>query len=215
MTPPGVRESDAFRLLEEEVKHQGKVVSVHLERILLPNGCEARHERLELPAAVAIVPLLEAGARTEVVLVEQFRSSLRGYIHEIPAGILEPGEEPAACARRELEEETGFTAGRLTALATLFPIPGTSAHRMHFFLAEDLAPGSQRLEEAECLSVKRFPLANLVASILEHGKAERGKAERGKAERGKAEHGGARIIVDAKTHLGVLHAALLRAAEGR
>jgi ADP-ribose pyrophosphatase len=182
------------------VKFEGRVVSVAVEHIQLPNGFEARHEILTLPRAVAVVPLLEeAGHPAEVVLVEQFRSSVRGYIHEVPAGIVEAGEEPEVCAVRELKEETGFACGRMTHLTTLYPIPGTSAHFMDFFLAQDLRPGEQELDASECLTVKRFAFDDLLASLLP-------PLESG----GAPVAGPPRVIVDSKTHLGLLHVALLR-----
>jgi ADP-ribose pyrophosphatase len=203
MSAPGVRGCSSFRLLEEEVKFKGRMVTVSVERVVLPNGHEMRQERIHLPAAVAVVPLLEERrGRPDVILVEQFRASVRGYIHEIPAGILEEGEEPAGCARRELEEETGYVAGRLLHFATLCPIPGTSAHRMHYFLAEDLAPGKQKLDEAECLAVKRFPFAEVLAAILA-GPPAAGAAGGGESEQ-------RLVVIDSKTHLGILHAGMLK-----
>jgi ADP-ribose pyrophosphatase len=200
MTAPvrGVRPDPAFRLIESDLKFQGRIVGVSVDHIRLPGGHETRYEVLHLPSAVAVVPLLEEAGRTEVVLVEQLRTSLGGYIHEVPAGILEPDEDPAACAARELEEETGFRASRITPLTEIFPIPGTSAHQMHFYLAEGLRPGEQRLEDAECLTVVRFPLEDVVRWILDPASAPPGKDGRPIA------------LVDAKSHVGILHVALRR-----
>jgi ADP-ribose pyrophosphatase len=202
MNTPGVRPSQDYRLLEEETKFSGRVAAVRVERLVLPNGVEVSHEILKLPRAVAVVPLLlDAGGRVEVVLVEQFRSALRGYIHEIPAGILEPGEDPAVCAARELEEETGYVADQVEHLATLLPIPGTSSHLMDFFVAEGLREGRQALEEAECLTVKRFALDDLLASMVgPHDRASGGSSGGGLE----------RLVVDSKTHLGLLHVAWRR-----
>jgi ADP-ribose pyrophosphatase len=195
MNRPGIRQDPSFRLIERTFVFQGKIVSVSLDDVRFPGGHEARHEVLHLPSAVAVVPLLEeTPGLLEVVLVDQFRSSMQGYLHEIPAGILEKGEDPAAGAARELEEETGYRASRLTHLATLYPIPGTSAHHMYFYLAEGLKKGEQNLEEGECLTVKRFPLDNLVESML--------KPE------GSIQGGAAPVLVDAKTHVGLLHVAM-------
>ena len=195
MKLPGIREDEGFRIYERVVKFQGKVVGVSVDHIRLPSGHVTHHEVIHLPSAVTIVPLLEEeGRRPEVVLVEQFRNSVEGYIHELPAGVLERGEDPALCAARELKEETGYSSSRITHLSTLLPIPGTSGHLMHFFLAEGLAPGEPCLEESECLVVKRFLLEDLVALIL-------GK--------GRERHPGV-AIVDAKTHIGILQVAMLK-----
>lgn len=194
MTREGIRPDPSFRRLERDFKYRGRIVSVSADHILLPGGHEARYEIVHLPSAVAVVPLLEVeGGEPDVILVEQFRASLDGYIHEIPAGILEEGEDPALCAARELAEETGYEAREIRHLVTVFPTPGTSNHRMHFYAAEGLTPGKQRLEPGECLSVKRFPLASLVRWILDEGSGS-----------------GHPIIVDAKTHIGVLQAHLRR-----
>lgn len=188
MKLPGVRDDASFQLLERGYKFQGRFVGVSVDHIRLPGGHETHHEVLHLPSAVSVVPILEGqGGRLNVVLVEQFRNSVEGYIHEIPAGVLERGEDPAACAARELAEETGYTARSISHLATLYPIPGTSDHKMHFYLARGLTPGSQRLEEAECLMVKTFPLEDLLSALIS---------------------GGPPAIVDAKTHVGLFHAAL-------
>lgn len=195
---PGVRPAESFRILEREAVFRGRVVSVSVDRIVLPSGHETRHEVLHLPDAVCVVPLLGGpSGRLEVVLVEQFRNALEGYIYELPAGILEEGEDPAGCAARELEEETGFRARRIAHLATLFPIPGTSAHRMHFYLAEGLEPGTQRLEASECLAVRRAPLDELAAKVLDGAGGP---------------SGGGLPIVDAKTTIGILRAAVLKGA---
>lgn len=201
MKRAGIRADGGFRLYERNVVFQGKVVGVSVDRIRLPSGHETVHELLHLPSAVCIVPVLVEGGRTDVILVEQFRSSVEGYIHEVPAGIIEEGEDPAACAARELEEETGYRAQSIVPLAVLLPIPGTSSHLMHFFLGEGLTPGRQSLEPAECLSVRRFPLDDVLRGIL--------AAEGGDAEPPPAGLGGVRIV-DAKTQVGILHVALRR-----
>lgn len=197
MNDPSIRPDPAYRMLSSRDLCQGAVVGVRRERIHLPNGHEMEQDVICLPDAVAVVPLVE-GERGDfrVVLVEQFRNSVRGHMHEIPAGIVDPGEAPADCARRELEEETGYRAGRLTHLASLLMIPGTSGHRLHFFLAESLDPGRQRLEPAECLRTRSLPFWDLARDLVE---SPPGTTE----------------VVDAKTHLGLLHAAaVLRARPG-
>lgn len=188
---PGVRPDPGFRRDECRFVYEGRMVRVSRDRIHLPHGHETVYETIHLPSAVSVVPVLEVREKgPEVILVEQFRSAVGGHIHEIPAGIVEDGEEPGECARRELEEETGYSASSWTHLASLFMIPGTSAHRMHFFLAEGLSPGRQALDQGECLRVCRYPAADLLRCIV-YGDREP-------------------LLVDTKTHVGLLHAAWLR-----
>ena len=188
MREHGIRGDPKYRLYESETLCQGAVVVVARQRIRFPNGHEATQDVILLPDAVAIVPIIVENEQRFVVLIEQFRNSLQGHIHEIPAGIIDPGEEPETAARRELEEETGFRAGRIERLASLLMIPGTSSHRLHFFLAEDLEPGTQALEQAECVRVRKVPFEPLVQRITD-------------------EPPGSTVVVDAKTHLGLLHVA--------
>ncbi len=193
-SPPGVRADPCYRFLERETSFRGRVVGVSVDRFVLPGGRETTQEVIHLPSAVCVVPLLiEKGREVEAVLVEQFRGSVRGFIHEFPAGIIEAGEEPPAAAARELEEETGYRAERLTHLVTVFPLPGSSSHRMHFFMAEGLMPGTQRLEDGEILSVIRVPFRSLLESVVRSAAASPAP--------------GGIIVVDAKTHLGTLHVA--------
>ncbi len=192
---PGVREpEDAYRLHERDLIHHGSIFRVFLERVTMPNGVETEQEVLEYPCSVSVIPVLETGDVAQLVLLEQFRNPLRGSIHEIPAGMMEAGEEPLACARRELAEETGYVAGRWTHVTTVHPTPGISASRMVYFLAEELeAAGEQRLEPTECLQVVHVPLDGLIDRHV-HGRDVPGIPD----------------IVDAKTHIAIYYLAAIR-----
>jgi ADP-ribose pyrophosphatase len=162
--PPGPE----YVLRDVRVAYAGRIFQVFRNLIRLPNGFEAEHEILLPRAAVSVIPLLEDDPdRPEVVLVEQFRSTVEGYIHEIPAGILEPGEDPLDCAGRELLEETGYSAKSITAVATILPTPGIALERMHYFLARGLTlTHDLNLDPGECLHVRRFPLQGLLESMV-------------------------------------------------
>jgi ADP-ribose pyrophosphatase len=166
---PGVRDpGDGYRLLEESVAFQGRIFKVVRKKMRLPNGHVAEHEVLEHPGAVTIIPVLEeTPGRPELIVVEQFRSSVEGFIHEVPAGTLGHGEDPLACAKRELLEETGYEAERWTKVAFIYPTPGIAAERMHYFLAEGLRRVAEpNLDPGECLTVKRLPLDGLLESMV-------------------------------------------------
>lgn len=111
------------------------------------------------PGAAAVVPML--GRPTDpdprIVLVRQFRHAADGYIWEIPAGTLSPGETPEACAHRELLEEAGYAAGRLEALTSILTAPGFTDENIHLFLATDLTPGPTNRDQDEFMTVHEFP----------------------------------------------------------
>ena len=98
------------------------------------------------PGAVGILPLLDDG---RVVLLRQYRVAVDSYLIELPAGTLEPGEEPIVTARRELIEETGYTAGTMKPLITFYTSPGILREKLHLFVATGLTPGKSALEDGE------------------------------------------------------------------
>ena len=110
---------------------------------------------LRHPGASAVVPCLDdpAGADPSVLLIRQFRHAADDFIWEVPAGRLDPGESPEACARRELEEETGMRARALERLTTIYTTPGFTDERIHLYLARGLEPGAQRREADEFMEL--------------------------------------------------------------
>lgn len=155
--PPAAPRADLIRppvdlaeeTLERESVFEGRILHVHRDRVRLPGGGLAEREVADHPGAVAILPVTPAG---RIVLVWQFRQAARRALLEIPAGKLAPGEAAEACARRELREETGYEAGRLTALGRLMPSPGFSGEWLTLFVAEDLTPGPARPDPDEVLA---------------------------------------------------------------
>ncbi len=144
--------------------YKGRVVTLNLETVTLPNGLSVELEVVRHPGAAAIVPLLN---HDTVILIRQYRLAAGGYIYEIPAGKLHPGEDPAHCAMRELEEEIGYRAGRLDKIATFFTAPGFTDEVMHLYVARDLARGTQALDGDEVLEVVEMSLENAMAHILD------------------------------------------------
>ena len=142
--------------------YTGKVVTLNLETVTLPNGATVELEVVRHPGAAAIVPMKDD--RT-VVLIRQYRLAAGGFIYEIPAGKLHPGEDPRLCAERELEEEIGYRAGAIERLATFFTAPGFTDEVMHLFLATGLAKTVQKLDHDEVLEVIEMPLEKAVAQI--------------------------------------------------
>jgi ADP-ribose pyrophosphatase len=155
------------RVVTRETIYEGRVVNLRVEEIELPNGRRSRLELIHHGGAAAIVPIDEAG---RVLLVRQYRHATGGeWLLEVPAGKLDPGEEPLAAAARECEEETGFRPGRLDPLGFLWTTPGFTDEAIHLFLARELAPGRQDLQEDESLVVERRPLAEALELALGGG----------------------------------------------
>jgi ADP-ribose pyrophosphatase len=144
------------RVLAVERVFDGRVVRVRVERVRLPNGNEAEIEVVRHGGAAAIVPVLDAG---EVLLVRQYRHAIGDWLLEVPAGKLDPGEGPEACARREVEEETGFRAGELRPLGWIWTTPGFSDEKIWLYLATGLTVARQALQADEALSVERLALS--------------------------------------------------------
>jgi len=135
--------------------YSGKIFDVTIERITLPNGMIKDREVVRHPGAAAMVPLLDDG---KVVLIKQYRHAVNRFLWEIPAGTLEPSEEPVECARRELVEETGYEAARFDKLAEILPAPGYTDECIHIFLATKLTPAEQKLEDDEVLDMESVSL---------------------------------------------------------
>lgn len=122
---------------------KGKVISLKVDDVTLPNGNQSKREIVNHPGAVAIIAITKEG---KMVLVEQYRKPLERSIVEIPAGKLEPGEEPAVTARRELEEETGYGCIELNYLQTFATSPGFADEVIHLFVAKDLYKIEEKAE---------------------------------------------------------------------
>lgn len=140
----------------------GKVITMNVDTVTLPNGVTVDLEIVRHPGASAVVPLKEDGT---VVLIRQFRHAAGGFIYEIPAGKLSPGEEPVACAARELEEEIGYRAGSFELLSSIFTAPGFTDEVIHIYKATGLMKGRQQLDRDEVLEVVEMPLYKAMTMI--------------------------------------------------
>lgn len=153
--------ADHARLNSERV-YEGRLLKIDRDRVKLPNGRETTLEMIRHPGASAIVPFVTAD---DILLIRQFRYATGGFIYEVPAGTLDPGEDPEACARREVEEESGHRAGRLEKLASIYTTPGFTDEIIHLYAAFDLTPVGQNLDHDEVMTVERMPLAEAIARI--------------------------------------------------
>lgn len=168
------------KLLQSEKKYAGKVFDLIVDEIEYPSGNKSVREVASHPGGAVVVPLLP---NDEVILVRQFRYPVQKLLYELPAGKLNYGEDPAVCARRELEEETGYIVGKLRKLTAIYTTPGFCNEQLHLYLATELTKSvhGQQLEEGEAsLTVEVFPLSRTI-EMIEQG-----------------------IIVDGKTICGIL-----------
>jgi ADP-ribose diphosphatase len=169
--------------------YTGRVLNLDIDTVRFPNGTVGELEMIRHPGASAVVPFLSdpAGDDPQVMLIRQYRYAAEGYLYEVPAGRLDPNEQPDHCARRELREETGCEAERVEHLVTIYTTPGFTDERIHLFIAIGLTRGEAAREADEFIEVETMPLSRAL------GLVERGE------------------IKDAKTALALLYAAGFRA----
>ena len=153
------------RVLGRRTLATGSFLELTAEDVELPGGSVTTLELLRHPGASAVVPVTAEG---EVVLVRQYRHAVAeqvgdGWLLEVPAGKLDPGESPEHCARREVAEEVGYEVGELVSLGAMFSSPGFTDERIHLFLGRSLSPCAQSLDEDEVLRVERLPFGEAVA----------------------------------------------------
>jgi ADP-ribose pyrophosphatase len=167
--------------------YTGRIISVDLDDVRFPDGSVGQLEMIRHPGASAVVPLVgDLDGDPEVLLIRQYRYAAEQYLYEVPAGRLDPGESPAACAHRELREETGYTAARVEQLFTMYTTPGFTDEKIHLFLATGLTAGESAREADEFMELVPTKLSVALTMI------ERGE------------------IQDAKTALALLYAAGFR-----
>lgn len=161
--------------------YTGKVISLDVDQVRFPSGTIGELEMIRHSGASAVVPLLDAGkADPAVLLIRQYRYAANGYLYEIPAGRLDPGESPGQCAKRELQEETGYSASNMIRLTTIYTTPGFTDEIIHIFVADGLTDGVASPEPDEFMEIQSVPLSQAIAMV----------------------HSGE--IMDAKTALGLL-----------
>ncbi len=152
--------------LKRETLYNGKIISLHIEDVELPDGNHAKRELITHPGAVAIIPITSEG---KIILVKQYRKALNRTLVEIPAGRIEVDEAPQLTAIRELEEETGMGAKKVTYLQSFATSPGFADEIIHLYIAEELfeienpAAGDED-EFIELLEVTIAEAENLVAT---------------------------------------------------
>jgi ADP-ribose pyrophosphatase len=169
------REPAAERVIESKRIFEGRICALRVDTVRLEDGRTATREIIEHAPVVAMVPVEADGT---VVLIRQFRLATGGVMLEIPAGIVDPGEETVAAAQRELREETGLRATKLTQMAEFFASPGFLTELMTIFLAEGLEPAPLDADEDEDIVIRRVSLDEAVR-LVEDGEIKDAKSVAG------------------------------------
>jgi len=145
-----------------ETLFRGEAFSFAVEDITLPNGVHTRIALVRHPGSTGIVPVDEDG---RVVMIRQYRHPVGEYLLEIPAGTTDQGENPLACARRELEEETGLVAGEFIEIANVHILPSYSDECIHVYLARNFTRTRQNLDSDEIIEIERYTMDDLMQMI--------------------------------------------------
>ncbi len=161
-----------FELLHSEVIYPGRAFTIRRDTVRLPRGRETRLDVVEHIGSVVIVPVDADG---KVLFVRQYRHPVRADLLELPAGTLNPGEEPEACARRELREETGMAAETMQHLGGFYLAPGYSTEFMNVYLATGLHEDPLEADVDEFLSLERIPSLKAL-EMAEKGQVQDGKS---------------------------------------
>jgi ADP-ribose pyrophosphatase len=151
--------------------HRGRIFNLVNENYTLMSAVTTEMDFIQHPGAVAIVPFIN---QNELLLIKQYRHAIREFIWEIPAGTLESQESALNCAKRELTEETGFSANTWHQIGRITPLPGCSNERIHIFLASDLMSAKQKLDEDEVLNVHQRGF-NEALNMITRGEIHDGK----------------------------------------
>jgi ADP-ribose pyrophosphatase len=140
----------------------GRILNLRVDNVLLDDGAEATREVVEHRGASVIIPLLD---NSQVLLVRQYRYAIGKELLEIPAGTCDAGESPEHCAKRELQEETGFMCEELEKILECYVAPGYSTEKIHFYLARRLRRTQQQPDVDERISVEAVPLTTALAKV--------------------------------------------------
>ena len=161
-----------MKTIESKVVAEGRVIKVRVDVIETPDGHRVKRDIVEHRGAVAMVPI---DAEGRVILVRQYRHAAGKWLLEIPAGTLDPGEDPLEAAQRELREETGFAAGRIDRLGGCYAAPGYCSEYLHLYAARDLTEDPLEGDVDEEIEVVPVPLSE-VRKLIAEGEIEDAKS---------------------------------------
>ena len=148
-----------FELLKSEILMKGRAFAIRRDTLKTPDGRETKYDIIEHGGSVVIIPVDENG---NILFVRQYRHATGGDLLELPAGTLDEAEDPEVCAAREIREETGMAAERLTKLGEFYLVPGYSTEFMVVYLATGLNMNPLDADDDEFLSVEALPVAEAI-----------------------------------------------------
>jgi ADP-ribose pyrophosphatase len=154
--------ADKTKVLDTKIIYSGKVFSVRQDRVLEPGGVEVTRDIVVHRGSVVVLPIFPDG---DILLIRQYRHAAGDFLWELVAGRVEEGESRPAAARRELLEETGYTASRVEEILEIIPSPGFCTEHMWIFAATGLREGTAQPEEDEKITARKFSLAALEKMI--------------------------------------------------
>lgn len=167
-------------MISSEPIYSGRIVKLFKDTVRYPDGSTAQLDVVRHPGASAIVPFLTDlnGDDPQLLLIKQYRYAAGGFIYEIPAGMLDAGEDPLTCAHRELKEETGCTAQKMEHLFTLLTTPGFTDERINIYMATGLERGDTAHESDEFLTIETVSLSSAL-QLIQKGEIQDGKTALG------------------------------------
>lgn len=154
--------SKTAKIVSSELVYQGRVFGVRREKVIEPSGITVIRERITHNGSVVVLPVFPDG---RILLIRQYRHAAAQYLWELVAGHKEKGEDSVPGARRELQEETGYTAKRFKKLLDIYPSPGLLSEKMEIFLAEGLTKGKAHPEEDEKIETRIVKLPEILKWI--------------------------------------------------
>ncbi len=162
--------------LASELLYSGRIVKLYKDKVRFPDGSTGELDIVRHPGASAVLPFLSdpEGEDPQLLLIKQFRYAADGFVYEIPAGLLEDGEDPKDCARRELREETGCTSSKIEHLFSFFTTPGFTDEKIHVFMATGLERGETAHESDEFMTLETVTLSHAL-QLIQKGEIQDGK----------------------------------------
>ena len=164
--PKSSRRKNKARVLSSREVYRGPVFWITTEQVIEPSGVRATRDIVRHPGSVVILAVEESQAQPRILLERQYRHTAQDLLWELPAGSMDPGENPLAAAKRELLEETGYTATRWKLILNFYASPGFLAETMRIYLARGLRPGTAQPEADEVIDLHLVPLPKAVRMVM-------------------------------------------------